>query len=489
MRNRLTIILLLLTIGSAFGQSKINKDLSIYKISAKTYANPKSRFYNPEEALKIYTKGAEEGNAEAMNGLGMLYMKGIGVAEDYGKALEWFEKGAALNYASAWYNAGLIYKNGLATEQNFVKTIEYFSKSAELNYPPGQYGLGYMYYKGLGIQQDYKKAFELFQKGAPRGSTGSMYMLGLCYRNGYGTKVNTDSARYWLTKIAEKGDKRAIAELEEPEPENSFELKKQETSLASIPSTEQTFRKISQQVSKGEIAGLYTGYIIHYDWSGKHIIGQSELTLSLEGKDKILKGQWIEANTAATTVQAELTDSALVFRNTVYAKTDHYHKILPRELEFRDARLQLVRRGDSVYLAGNLQLYSIEDREPFKPTYISLMRKPAVIPIPSQFAAAPNAKTNNDMIRPALEEASQLEGIKIYPNPFSKSFRVNFNLKQAGKVWLYLSSMNGSLVYQEIIELPAGNHSREIATDIPAGGYAFRIQYGKEVHSSVVIKE
>jgi uncharacterized protein len=47
------------------------------------------------EALKWYSKSAEQGNSEAQNGLGGLYEKGRGVPQDYVKAYMWFELAVA----------------------------------------------------------------------------------------------------------------------------------------------------------------------------------------------------------------------------------------------------------------------------------------------------------------------------------------------------------------------------------------------------------
>ena len=44
------------------------------------------------KAAEWYQKAAEQGDADAQNGLGVLYKKGRGVKRDYAKALEWYRK-------------------------------------------------------------------------------------------------------------------------------------------------------------------------------------------------------------------------------------------------------------------------------------------------------------------------------------------------------------------------------------------------------------
>jgi uncharacterized protein len=46
------------------------------------------------KAYKWFQKAAEEGNTDAMIGLGRLHQQGLGVAQDHRKALQWFQKAA-----------------------------------------------------------------------------------------------------------------------------------------------------------------------------------------------------------------------------------------------------------------------------------------------------------------------------------------------------------------------------------------------------------
>jgi TPR repeat protein len=45
---------------------------------------------NYAEAVKWYSKAAEQGHAAAQSNLGLMYVLGIGVPEDYVKAHMWF---------------------------------------------------------------------------------------------------------------------------------------------------------------------------------------------------------------------------------------------------------------------------------------------------------------------------------------------------------------------------------------------------------------
>ena len=48
-----------------------------------------------------------------MYNLGVLYMNGLGVAQNYDKAREWYQKAADASFAAAMNNLGVLYMNGL----------------------------------------------------------------------------------------------------------------------------------------------------------------------------------------------------------------------------------------------------------------------------------------------------------------------------------------------------------------------------------------
>jgi TPR repeat protein len=70
-------------------------------------------------------------NPDAMFNLAVLYEKGWGVAQDYGKAREWYQKVADAGNADAMYNLGLLYQNGWGVAQDDAKAREWFQRGAD----------------------------------------------------------------------------------------------------------------------------------------------------------------------------------------------------------------------------------------------------------------------------------------------------------------------------------------------------------------------
>jgi TPR repeat protein len=73
------------------------------------------------EALKILQPVAEQGNAEAQYGLGVMHWEGHGVPQNYGEAFNWFRKAATLGRAEAQYRVGQMYFIAQGVPQDYGK--------------------------------------------------------------------------------------------------------------------------------------------------------------------------------------------------------------------------------------------------------------------------------------------------------------------------------------------------------------------------------
>ncbi|CDG22958.1 putative Beta-lactamase [Xenorhabdus poinarii G6] len=88
---------------------------------------------NYHEAFKYYLLAAEKGNAVALNNLGYLYEQGLGVKQNYTKALDYYNKAIrSENPKTALHNLSRLYLDGLGVEKNKEKALELLKKSADL---------------------------------------------------------------------------------------------------------------------------------------------------------------------------------------------------------------------------------------------------------------------------------------------------------------------------------------------------------------------
>lgn len=357
-----------------------NGDSLINATMARAWQYMNSGRQNAGKAMELFTRCAVQGNPEAMNALGVQYKTGFGVTPDSQKAVEWFAKAATAGYTKAWYNLGLGYKDAL----DFTHAFACFDKAAGLHDTQSEYAKGYMLYKGLGCTQNYSEAVRLFARGAVSDKPNCMYFYGLCLRNGYGVPTNKDSARYWLLQAAGLGYHMAADELMIKDPEYV-----QEAGLlaAKIQATRQIItknkvsnlrQKVKNQIPQENLAGIYNGYLLKYDWSGQHVVEANKLNISLNCNHDSVTGVWIEDDILTLPIKALLTSGTLVFSEMQYSKTSHYSTGQPELYIFEKAHVQLSRSKDGVYLSGTIQQFIPCRNEPAKPLFIALKRTVAL---------------------------------------------------------------------------------------------------------------
>ena len=132
----------------------------------------------------MFRNPANKNYLEAQTLIGIDYLEGNIVTQNYTKAMEWFEKAASEDYPPAQEMLGYMYDKGLGVNQNCYKAFEWYEKSAEQNYGEGQVSLALMYCEGRGGRKDINKALEWFQKAAAQGNDVAQYNIDLLNKEG-----------------------------------------------------------------------------------------------------------------------------------------------------------------------------------------------------------------------------------------------------------------------------------------------------------------
>ena len=81
--------------------------------------------------MKWYQLACKQGNAEAMNNLGMKYVRGLGVEKDENKAFQLIMESALRDNPKAMNNLGYFYFDGVGCQRNTTKAMEWFQKAKE----------------------------------------------------------------------------------------------------------------------------------------------------------------------------------------------------------------------------------------------------------------------------------------------------------------------------------------------------------------------
>ena len=81
-------------------------------------------------ALKVWLPPANQGDANAMNYVGEIYEKGLGVSPDFELAKSWYEKAAAKGNSSAMINLGSLFERGLGVDTDMVAAMNWYRKAS-----------------------------------------------------------------------------------------------------------------------------------------------------------------------------------------------------------------------------------------------------------------------------------------------------------------------------------------------------------------------
>lgn len=143
------------------------------------------------------------------------YQDGDGVPIDIEKAVYWYRKAAEQGYADAQNGLGICYRNGDGVEYNSELGVYWYRKAANQGHADAQYNLGECYLYGLGVKKDEQQAVYWFRKAAAQGHLGVLYNLGECYLYGLGVEKDEQQALNFYRKAAQNGVPRAKKKLKE----------------------------------------------------------------------------------------------------------------------------------------------------------------------------------------------------------------------------------------------------------------------------------
>jgi hypothetical protein len=165
------------------------------------------------EAYELFLEAAEAGHAAAMRGVGIMYFRGHGVAEDHAEAMRWFRKSLDAGYAGAAISIGVLYHGGYGVPRDEVEAVRWYREAANGGNTTGMWRLGLMYRDGNGVHQDRNEAIRWIRKAAEAGDEWAMKSLGDLHSRGPESKRDYDEAARWYRLAAERGYGRGMTEL------------------------------------------------------------------------------------------------------------------------------------------------------------------------------------------------------------------------------------------------------------------------------------
>ena len=173
---------------------------------------------NQDAFLRNIRLKAEEGDADAQYNLGISYLLGDGVSQDFAKAAKWCRLAADQGHADAQNSLGRFYLDRFPVDgngeiQDWVEAVNLFRKAAEQGHPDAQFNLSMCFFCGEGVSQDIAEGAKWCHLAAEQGHPDAQYNLSRCFFRGDGVPQDYAEAAKWCGLSAEQGCMAAQNEL------------------------------------------------------------------------------------------------------------------------------------------------------------------------------------------------------------------------------------------------------------------------------------
>ncbi len=151
---------------------------------------------DPKKAFRWCSEAArQEGQADAMYELGLMYLDGVGITRCRSSAFKLLKGAGEQNHAKALFKLA-----EMQIDDSFGKTNPTFAfktclKAAKLNYPEAQFNVGVMFERGIGTNQNFQEAVFWYKKASENGNKHSLNNLGNMYVNGLGVPKDINVAK------------------------------------------------------------------------------------------------------------------------------------------------------------------------------------------------------------------------------------------------------------------------------------------------------
>lgn len=184
-------------------------------IAPKLESNSTASTNFPEKRISdaVYVRTAKSlarnGNADVQLHLGIMYITGDRVPQDYSEAARWIRLAAQQGNAKAQYNLGVMYSRGQGVNQDQVEAVRLYQLSAQQGNVDAQYNLGLAYGKGKGVTRNLAEAVRWHRLGAQQGDANNQAMLGFFYILGKGVRKDVIEGKRLIRLAAKKGNVEA----------------------------------------------------------------------------------------------------------------------------------------------------------------------------------------------------------------------------------------------------------------------------------------
>jgi uncharacterized protein len=151
------------------------------------------------------------GDAGALDALGSMLTYGAGTGMDrcLPLAAACYLAASRASHLGATYNLATVLIEGAGVTKDVQKGLRLLRAADRAGILEARNYLGYCYRVGRGVNRNARRGFHLTLQAARGGVAAAQYDAGMCLMTGTGAKKDRDAAVTWLTRAAQKGDRRA----------------------------------------------------------------------------------------------------------------------------------------------------------------------------------------------------------------------------------------------------------------------------------------
>jgi SEL1 protein len=174
-----------------------------YRKAMKYFRQVALRYWNKDGSLNPnHPAGIEKLASKAAGYIGLMYMRGEGVEQNFADAFIWFKHGLTNGDALCQYQLGLMYLHGYGVQQDAFKASSYFIPAADQDLPAAETRLGVLFLD----QGDIPTATKYFELAARWGSMEAFYYLAELANNGIGRQRHCGLAASYYKMVAERAE-------------------------------------------------------------------------------------------------------------------------------------------------------------------------------------------------------------------------------------------------------------------------------------------
>lgn len=167
------------------------------------------------EAERMLKAASDQSHVEARYALGLAYMLGDVLPENWYEGSFLLEAAAAEDHVGAVFQSGRLYLDGFGVAQNFDRAEALFAKAGDLGHPDGYYSAAEAVLRHRSVDRDYDQALAYALKAGAQGHAFAMILAGDILRDGPEYLRNEKTARQLFEQAAQSGTQSASAIAQE----------------------------------------------------------------------------------------------------------------------------------------------------------------------------------------------------------------------------------------------------------------------------------